>query len=166
MQIRRFQEQDARAVSDLVRDALLVSCAKDYPPDVLTAFAETQTPECMLNRGNTTHFYVAEEEERIIGCGAIGTSNDCPDVCGIYSLYVSPEYQAKGIGKRIMETLEADPYAQQASQIEIHASITALEFYQKLGYTFQPGGDVPDHEGLYKLEKQFSGGKPDGPSRL
>ena len=35
----------------------------------------------------------------------------------------------------------------------IPASINALHFYQGLGYTFAPGGDMLDEEQLYCLEK-------------
>ena len=55
--------------------------------------------------------------------------------------------------RRIVETLEADEYALRARRIEIPASITGLEFYRRLGYTFKNGNEKVDEEGLYRLEK-------------
>lgn len=36
---------------------------------------------------------------------------------------------------------------------EIPASITACEFYKKMGYTYKNGIDVVDEELLFRLEK-------------
>lgn len=62
-------------------------------------------------------------------------------------------YHGKGIGRSIIETLEKDEYFLRAKRIEIPASITALKFYQKMGYTFKNGMNQVDEEQLYRLEK-------------
>ena len=53
----------------------------------------------------------------------------------------------------IMETLENDEYFLRAKRVEIPASITACEFYKKMGYTYKNGIDVVDEEQLFRLEK-------------
>ncbi len=40
-----------------------------------------------------------------------------------------------------------------ANRIEIPASITACEFYKKMGYNYKNGIDRVDDEQLYRLEK-------------
>lgn len=52
-----------------------------------------------------------------------------------------------------METLESDEYFLRSKRVEIPASITALTFYQKMGYDFKNGVNEVDEEGLYRLEK-------------
>lgn len=151
--VRPFRESDAQAVSDLVRTALLVSCAGDYEPGPLRSFADTQTPARMLDRGRTTHFLVAETAGVAVGCGAIGTDSEVPDEGCIYSLYVAPDCQGRGIGRRLMETLAADEYGRQARRLTVHASRTALGFYRKLGFACRNGCDSPDGDGLFLLEK-------------
>lgn len=37
------------------------------------------------------------------------------------SVFVLPEYQGRGIGRRIMETLEGDPYFARARRTEVWA---------------------------------------------
>jgi GNAT superfamily N-acetyltransferase len=71
----------------------------------------------------------------------------------LLTIFVLPEYQRKGIGSRIVRALEADEYFLRASRIEIPASITACEFYIKMGYCFKDGKKALDDEGLYKMEK-------------
>lgn len=64
-----------------------------------------------------------------------------------------PEYQGKGIGRKIIETLEQDEYFTRAKRIEIPSSITAVEFYRKMGYDYKNGNSEIDDEQLYRLEK-------------
>ena len=40
-----------------------------------------------------------------------------------------------------------------AKRIEIPSSITACEFYRKMGYDFKNGENTIDDEQLYRLEK-------------
>ncbi len=151
--IRKFRDTDAQAVSDLVRAALLISCAKDYPPEPLGKFAASQTPDCMRERARTTHFYVAEEGGTAVGCGAVGQGEKNADVCSVYSFYVLPSHQGRGIGRAVMETLEQDEYFRQARIVTLHASRTALPFYRKMGFTFRDGNGNPDKDGLFSMEK-------------
>ena len=154
--IRRFRDSDAQAVSDLVRAALLVSCAKDYPPEPLGTFAKAQTADCMTERARTTHFYVAEEDGTAVGCGAIGLDEHNAEECSVYSFYVLPGHQGRGIGRALMEALEGDEFFRQAHRVTLHASRTALPFYQKMGFTFRDGNNTPDEDGLYSMEKTIS----------
>ncbi len=68
-------------------------------------------------------------------------------------IFVLPKYQGKGIGRKIIENLEQDEYFFRAKRIEVPASITAVNFYRKLGYNYKNGVDRPDEEQIYRLEK-------------
>ena len=72
MEIRRFKESDAAAVSELIRTTLRTSNAQDYPAEMIDALVTRETPEYILQRVSWTHFYVVEDDSRIIACGAIG----------------------------------------------------------------------------------------------
>ena len=153
MNIRRFVESDADTVSELIRTTIRISNTKDYPIELMDALIETETPEYVLQRASWTHFYVVEINGVIIGCGAIGPYWDKQDESSLFTIFVHPDYQGKGIGKAIIETLEKDEFALRAKRIEIPASITGLPFYQKMGYSFKNGNAEIDEEHLYRLEK-------------
>lgn len=53
------------------------------------------------------------------------------------SIFVLPEFHGKGVGRKIINTLETDEFYVRASRIEIPASITATEFYRKFGYDYK-----------------------------
>ena len=153
MQIRRFQDADAKAVSDLVVRTMRVTNRKDYSSAYIESHVQALTPEFFIQRAQWTHCYVVCDADRVIGCGAIGPYWGKEDESCLFTIFVLPEYQGRGIGRRIVETLESDEFFLRAKRIEIPASITACAFYRKLGYAYKDGGEEPDEEGLYKLEK-------------
>lgn len=153
MHIRPFQPADAEAVSALIIHTLRSSNAKDYPPQMLEDVIARQTPADVLTRAGWTHFYVAEEGGALVGCGAVGPYWGSETESSLFSFFVAPAQQGRGVGRAIMQTLEQDPYFLRARRVEIPASITALGFYQKMGYTFKNGNDRIDGERLYRLEK-------------
>ena len=155
MFIRRFCTEDAKEVSDLIIRTMRITNTRDYPVEMMEELITHQQPEDVLKRASWTHYYVAEEDGKIIGCGAIGPYWDKEDESSLFSIFVLPECQGQGIGRAIVETLEKDDYALRAKRIEIPASITALKFYRKLGYEYKNGVAALDSERLYRLEKHM-----------
>ena len=150
---RRFERSDAEAVSRVITRTMRISNSKDYPPEELDGLIAQFTPEGVIQRASWTHFYVFCDGEEIVGCGAIGSYWGSETESSLFTIFVLPEYQGRGVGRKIVETLEADEYALRATRIEIPASITGCQFYRKLGYDYKNGIDKPDKEHLYRLEK-------------
>ena len=153
MLIRRYEQTDAKAVSDLIRTTVAISNSKDYPQEVVDALIEMETPEHVTERASWTHFYVAEDEGTVIGCGAIGPFWGKEDESSLYTIFVLPEYQGKGVGRKIIETLEGDEFFLRAKRIEIPASVTGAPFYEKMGYGYKNGITEPDEEHIIRMEK-------------
>ena len=153
MEIRRFRDEDAQAVSEVIRTTIRISNTKDYPVELTDELIASETPEAVLQRASWTHFYVACDEGKIIGCGAIGPYWGKEDESSLFTIFVLPEYQGKGVGQSIVEVLEKDEYFIRAKRIEIPASITGVPFYLKMGYDYKNGITTPDEEHLIRLEK-------------
>ena len=150
---RAFQKEDAAEVSALITKTLRITNSKDYSPEYIEKDVAQFTPEKVIERASWTHFYVFCDGEKIVGCGAIGPYWGSETESSLFNIFVLPEYQGKGVGRKIIETLEADVYALRAKRIEIPASITACAFYRKMGYDYKNGIDAVDGEQLYRLEK-------------
>jgi N-acetylglutamate synthase-like GNAT family acetyltransferase len=153
MDIRRFQTGDADEVSALIATTLRTTNIKDYSSEDIENEVEILQPNNILERAKYTHFYVVCDDNKLVGCGAIGPYWDKEDESSLFTIFVLPEYQGKGIGKKIIETLEQDEYFLRAKRIEIPASITGTPFYRKMGYDYKNGISTPDEEGLLRLEK-------------
>ena len=151
--VRRFQNSDAKEVSALIIKTLRTTNIKDYSVDYIENDVKMFAPDEVAERASWTHFYVVEDYKIIVGCGAIGSYWGKEDESSLFNIFVLPEYQGKGIGRAIIETLEKDEYFLRAKRVEIPASITACEFYKKMGYTYKNGIDVVDDEQLFRLEK-------------
>ena len=153
MIIRRFKKEDSAELSEVIAKTLRITNSKDYTPDFIEKEIAFFAPEKLLERTSRMNLYVVCEDEKIIGCGGIGAYWGKEDESSLFTIFVSPEYQGKGIGRKIIETLEQDEYFLRAKRIEIPASITAVGFYRKMGYSYKNGVDTVDDEQLYRLEK-------------
>lgn len=153
MNIRKFELADAEAVSSVIIKTIRISNAKDYPSELMEELVKSQQPQNIIERASWTHFYVVEDDNIIIGCGSIGPFWGKEDESGLFTIFVLPEYQGKGVGRLIIETLEKDEYFLRAKRIEIPSSITACQFYRKFGYEYKNGVAELDDEHLYRLEK-------------
>ena len=153
MFVRRFEPKDAEKVSELVVTTLRTTNIKDYSLEYIENDVKNLQPQNILERANWMHFYVVCDAEKIVGCGAIGPYWDKEDESSLFTIFVLPDYQGKGVGRLIIETLEKDEFFLRAKRVEIPASITATPFYLKRGYNYKNGITLPDEEGLLRLEK-------------
>lgn len=151
--VRRLKNSDAEEVSKLIIKTLRTTNIRDYSAEYIENDVKKFTPEGVIKRAAWTHFYVVCDKDSVVGCGAIGSYWGKEDESSLFTIFVLPEYQGRGIGRKIIETLEKDEYFLRAKRIEIPASITACEFYKKMGYTYKNGVDVVDEEQLFRLEK-------------
>ncbi|MBE6760565.1 MAG: GNAT family N-acetyltransferase [Ruminococcaceae bacterium] len=153
MEIRRFRPEDAQETAQVVITTLRVSNSKDYPPEYIDYNVASHSPEVLLKRAEEGHMYVVCDGSRIVGCGAIAPYWGSETESILLTIFVLPEYQGKGVGRLIIETLEQDEYFLRADRIEIPASITGVEFYKKMGYGYKNGIEELEDGVMYRMEK-------------
>lgn len=153
MDIRIINENDYGKVATLIADSIENSHFSQYYPRVtIEEIKESLNELGVAKRASWTHFYVVEENDEIIGCGAIGPYYGSEEESSLFSIFVASKYQGKGIGRKIIETLESDEYFLRAKRIEIPASMSAIPFYRKMGYEHK-GGTLIYSDGHFSLEK-------------
>lgn len=153
MEIRSFKPEDAAETARVVAETLRTSNSKDYTAEYIEANIASHSAEILTERAKESHMYVVCDDSRIIGCGAIAGYWGSTEESILLTIFILPEYQGKGIGRQLIETLERDEYFLRAKRIEIPASITAAEFYRKMGYDYKNGVAELDDELIYRLEK-------------
>ncbi|GAA0084697.1 GNAT family N-acetyltransferase [Clostridium sp. CTA-7] len=153
LNIRRFNDNDAAIVSKIICRNFLEVNIKDYSKEEMEALSQIYDTNKVLEISSYAHMYVACIDNEVVGCGAISSFWGREEESILLTIFVLPELQGRGIGKSIIETLESDEYFLRAKRIEIPASITAYEFYKKMGYNYKNGVEELDDEGHYRLEK-------------
>ncbi|MBR4346714.1 MAG: GNAT family N-acetyltransferase [Oscillospiraceae bacterium] len=152
MEIRRFRPEDAQETAQVIAKTLRVSNSRDYPEKFIEQNIVSHSAEELIKASNERHMYVICDGDRIIGTGGIAGYWGSLTESILLTVFILPEYQGKGLGRKLIETLEQDEYFLRAQRIEIPASLTAVQFYRKMGYDYKNGITEPD-DGMYRLEK-------------
>lgn len=153
MEIRRFKQDDATETARVIAETLRVSNSSDYSKQYIEDIIASHSSDELIKVSKERHMYVVCDNRRIIGTGGIAGYWGSLTESILLTIFVLPEYQGKGIGRKIIETLEQDEYFLRANRIEIPASVTAVGFYRKMGYDYKDGITEPEEGLLYHLEK-------------
>lgn len=151
--VREFLDEDAEAVASLIIRNFKEVNVKDYGEEAIEKLVETHDSKWVLQVASYAHMYVFCRENVIVACGSISSFWGSLTESILLTIFVLPEYHGKGVGRKIIHTLEKDELYIRANRIEIPASITACQFYLKYGYKFKNGDSKLDEEGHYRLEK-------------
>ncbi len=88
---------------------------------------------------NIRDFTVAVEDGRVIGCGALHFYT--PTSGEVRSLAVEPGEKTKGIGRRLVESLESDARAHDLQALFAFTYVPG--FFEKLGFEEVDRGELP-----------------------
>ena len=152
--LRRFRKGEEFAVSDVICTTLTISNRKEYSPAFIEENIKSHAPEMIAARAKDAHFYVACDGDTVVGCGGITGYWGSTEESYLTSIFVLPDYQGKGVGRKIVEALEEDAYFRRAWRTEVGSSLTAVSFYRKMGYAFKNGITDADEYGVVRLEKR------------
>lgn len=153
MNIKIIEEYEIEQTSKMIENAVRFSqFAKFYPQCSLDYVVESLDYEGIKKRMTWTHFYVLKDEDKVIGCGAIGPYWDSETESCLFSIFVDSDYQGRGLGKMIVKVLEQDEFFKRAKRIEVPASMSVIPFYRKLGYEHK-NGELIYEDGHFALEK-------------
>ncbi|MBC3948586.1 GNAT family N-acetyltransferase [Pseudomonas folii] len=125
--IRNAINTDAPAISRIIVAALRKSNAQDYSPDIIEQVQQSFSPSAILHFLTCRQVYVASLDDHVVATASL--DNDI-----VRSVFVDPVHQGKGIGHRLMSTLEAIATQNGVKLLRVPSSITAEGFYLSLGF--------------------------------
>ena len=128
--IREFDERDAETVSRLIRNNLTFVNSRDYEPAVIDYMCRLFTPDFLCEISATRTMFVAEENGKVVG--TVGLEGD--EVC---ALYVDPDVHGRRVGERLLQRIEDFALSRHVHLLHLSASLTAVGFYEKMGYRSQ-----------------------------
>ncbi len=127
LEIRPFRPEDAGPAAEVIRVTLREVNRKDYPAKIINYMCSVLSPEKMLELARKRVFLVAVAENKVIGTATLER-----DYVG--SVFVHPTWHHQGVGTRLMQEIEAIARKNGIRQLQLGASITAVNFYVKLGF--------------------------------
>lgn len=125
--IRAADDRDAKAIAALIQRTLRVSNAADYAVDAIGRIHADYTPDRVLARIRARDVFVAELAETLVGTVGYGAGQ-------LWGLFVAPEQQRLGIGRRLVAHIEDHARHRGARELGLAASLTGVDFYETLGY--------------------------------
>lgn len=106
-------------------------------------------------------FYLVLEAESIVGFVAIEHQYKGEAVTKIHKIYLLPQTQGKGIGKKVIEAVEKLALEQHSKALSLNVNRfnTALHFYQKMGFQMMEEVNIDIGNGYlmedYIMQKQL-----------
>ncbi|MBO0766648.1 MAG: GNAT family N-acetyltransferase, partial [Hyphomicrobiaceae bacterium] len=95
------------------------------------------TPERFLENMAQCDVFVGLKRKTLVGTVSLGGDK-------LHALFVEPSWQGQGIGRCLVDHLEAHAAARGIRLLRVSSSITACAFFEKLGYhllAFEPHRD-------------------------
>lgn len=159
-EIRRALSTDARAICTMWIRSIREICGPLYDNDekLLAIWCSNKTESQMLAGISDPKFYfivAVNAAQDVLGVGVLAGSD-------IRACYLAPEYLHRGIGKQILETLEAEARRQGVTKLKLGSTRYAVSFYQRNGFQLQGEGEVtgPNLLPYFPMEKILS--EPEG----
>ena len=132
--IRPLRDADLDAIGALQEASILALGAARYRRPQLEAWARFgwQYRRRLLQEDGA--FFVVERRERLIGVGGWSPDGQEAGVAWLRYLFVHPDAARRGIGRRLVEAIEADARACGRTAFRVWSSLNAVAFYTALGY--------------------------------
>ena len=130
--IRKATSEDAEAACSVLVRSIKEICAPYYENDeeILAQWLENKTPTNVRRWIESDRSYcvvAVNGSGLVVGFAAISGSE-------IMLNYVLPEALHQGIGKRLLQALEAHAIASGIERVEVVSTIPAKAFYERNGY--------------------------------
>ena len=156
IEIKEYNETYVEQISTIVIRNLLEVNVKDYGVEKVQEIAKDFTVEKLKDTlKNRKKVFVAIKDNEVVGTAGIDVSWYNPDEYYILTVFVKPENHGEGIGRLLIKAIENYAIHSNFRKLIIPASITAHEFYYKLGYRYKDNRKVLNEENMYLMEKTF-----------
>lgn len=130
--IRRAGQHDKIAHWHIHTSAVREILSKYYTPREIRQWLGSLRPEGYEYSIESKECVVAEYRGKVIGFGQM----DCKNAL-IEAIYVLPDYVRRGIGTKILHTLEGKAMGSGVTVLQLCSSLYAVPFYENAGFKAQ-----------------------------
>lgn len=134
---------DIAPLWDLRTRAIAHGCAAHYTPEVLAVWLASPAPASMRRHIEHGAGLVALDDGRTVGYAVLD-----PLTGEVEAAFVDPLEQGRGIGRVLLDAIEAHARAGGIERLFLSASLNALPFYQRAGFIALREELYPHHSGI------------------
>jgi ribosomal protein S18 acetylase RimI-like enzyme len=127
--VRRARREDDAAIGRMHVASIRELCRAHYRPAEIEAWAAPRGVGFYLEAIEGKEFYLAEDEGELIGFGTLNPAGG-----EVEAVYVHPAAVRRGVGLKLLRTLEARGRESGLESLHLCASLNAVEFYERAGY--------------------------------
>lgn len=154
IEIKEYETKYVEQISNIIIRNLLEINSKDYGIEKVRKMAKDFSSDKLdKTLSARKKVYIAVENNQVIGTAGIDKSWYVDDEFWILTVFVNPENHGQNIGRTLIQKIEEYAKQLQIRKLVIPASITAHEFYYKLGYRYKDGRKELNEENMYIMEK-------------
>ena len=156
VKIVEYEIKYIEQISNIIIKNLLEINSNDYGIEKAKEMAKHFTSEKLKKTlSKRKKVFVALINEEVVGTAGIDKSWYDDDEYYILTVFVKPENHGQNIGRELIKRIEEYARKLPIKKLVIPASITAHEFYYKLGYRYKNEKKELNEENMYMMEKSF-----------
>lgn len=130
MLIRAALASDAVGIAEAHIRSIRELCGPSYEPSQIDAWVLGKRAELYLEEIANKPFFVAVLNEGIAGFSLLH-----PATADVRAIYVRPDCARQGVGRRLLEAVEASARMHALTRLKVQATVNAIPLYQVQGYT-------------------------------
>lgn len=157
IKIVKFNQEHAETLSNIIIRNLTEINTKDYPIQEMEEHALNFSPTKIKEYSKTRFIFVAVKNKK-----PVGTLSVTKDMYGeetdyvFLTIFVLPEFHGMGIGKMLVEAGEKYVRKIKGQKIKVPSSITAQNFYHKMGFRYINNSKKTNSDGVILMSKEIS----------
>jgi N-acetylglutamate synthase-like GNAT family acetyltransferase len=130
--VRRARKEDDEAIRRMHVASIRELCRAHYRPEEIEAWAAPRGINFYVKAIEGKEFYVAEDGGEIIGFGTLNLEGG-----EVEAVYVHPAAIRRGVGLKLLRTLEERARVGGLKSLHLCASLNAVGFYARAGFVQQ-----------------------------
>lgn len=109
--------------------AVKLTCASHYSAEQIEVWSASPAPESYLRLVVTQGALIAEDEGQLLGYGILDRQTG-----EVIAVFVEPGQDGKGVGRLLMQGLEAIAAEEHYTRLYLFSSLNAADFYRAMGF--------------------------------
>ena len=156
IKIVKFKEEYAEILSEIIIRNLMEINSKDYSIEEMKEHSLKFSADNIRDYSKTRVIFVALKNDQPVGTLSIKKDQYGKEDDYVFlTIFVLPELHGKGVGKMLMEKGEEYIRSVKGKKINIPSSITAHNFYYRMGFSYIDNLKKPNSDGVIMMTKKM-----------